>query len=117
MPTLDDAKNLFETFVGRLIGAEYAEARGMLSEEAAGDWTTERLAQAWKAMMLDDSQPVMFTETTAVDEMENWAEKHPADVGWVYVPVLNQAVNEGLSGIVMETQRGLKIRALEFGKP
>ena len=117
MPTLDDAKNVFETFVGRLIAAEYAEARSMLSEEAAGDWTTDRLAQAWTAMMFDVSQAVLFSETTAVDAMEIWVERHPSDVGWVYVPVLNETVNEGLSGIVMETPRGLKVRALEFGRP
>lgn len=117
-PTLDDARNLFEAFVSRLITAQYAEARELLADEAAGDWTADRLAQAWTAMMIDLASPAaVFEETIAVDPMDNWEERIPADVGWVYIPVLNETVNEAVSGIAMETPRGLRIRALEFGRP
>lgn len=115
MATLTDAQHLFEAFVERMIANDFVQANRFLSEETGLDWTPERLAQGWEALMRGDGPAVMFNDTTAVDAMDNWPDRHATDVAWVYVPVLDDAVNEALSGIVLDTPAGLKIRALEFG--
>lgn len=116
MITLDDAQTHFKHLAGQLVAGEYAEARLLLSDETANDWTTDRLAQTWTHMVLDPGQARMFEDAVAVDDMAGWPERLPDDVAWVYVPIVTDTFNEGVSGVVMVTPRGPLVRALTFGR-
>ena len=114
--TEDNARDFFEAFVRSLIDRQYSEARALLGEETAADWTTEKLAVAWVQMVISDGPIVLFPDTMAVDTMDDATDRHTSDVAWVYAAIANDAVNEGLSGIVFEGHHGLKIRDLAFGR-
>ncbi len=115
--TLDDTLQLAIAFVGLLYNAEYAEARELLTPEAAEEWTSVEIAEAWTGMLRGTGEAQVMAETIAVDAMEGWPEREYLDVAWAYVPVLTEIVNEAVTLIATTTSDGLRIRFLEFGRP
>jgi len=114
--TLDDVLHLSLAFVSMLVKAEYAEARELLSADAAEEWSSNDLAQEWNRMLRGTGEGQVFAETTAVDSMEGWPEREYLDVGWAYVPVLTEVVNEAVMLYVTTTDEGLRIRSITFGR-
>ena len=112
----ETAVDFMEMFVRSMMDRDYNEARALLGEETAADWTTEKLAVAWVSMLVDDSSIVLFSDSAALDSMEGSPERHTSDIAWIYMALTNEAVNEGVSGIVFETPHGYRIRDLEFGR-
>ena len=118
MSDLDEVRKFAVSFAVKLINAEYAEARSMLTPEAARDWPSEALAQAWVGMFYEDISPVSYMpETVAVDGMAGWENRQPGDVGWAYVPVLSEDYNEAVTVVITRLDSGLAIRDLQFGRP
>ena len=115
--TLNDVLDLSLAFSGLLINAEYSQARQLLTADAAEQWSSDELADAWTAMLRGGGEGELIAETIAVDAMEGWPEREYLDVGWAYVPVLNEVVNEAITLIATTTGDGLRIRYLEFGRP
>ena len=116
-PTLQDAFEFAKRFAGLLIDAQYSQARGLLEESTARQWGLAELTHAWVKMVEDPSLASMMPEVIDVSPVDDFPDRSPQDVAWIYVPILTPFVNEAVSGIVVSTPAGLRLRALEFGRP
>lgn len=116
-PTLQNAFEFAQQFAGALIDTDYSQARALLAESERRKWGLAELTHAWVKMVEDTATASMMPEIIAVDSMDGWPARQPDDVAWVYVPIVSELVNEAVSGIVVSTPAGLRLRALEFGRP
>lgn len=113
---LEAVQEIIKRFVTCLMMGEYAEARDLLVEPDA--WTSSALAQTWTHMMGSSTEPVFLAEEAiSVDSMDQWPERLEDDLGWGYVPVLNTLVNEAVSAIATQTEAGIRLRSVVFGRP
>lgn len=115
--TLDDVLDLSLAFAGLLINAEYSQARELMTADAAEAWSSDELAEAWNGMLRGTGEGQLVADTIAIDAMEGWPEREYLDVGWAYIPVLTDVVNEAITLIATTTGDGLRIRYLELGRP
>lgn len=114
---LDETFEFIQTFAGMMISGQYAEAHALLADDEKVLWSTTALAHNWVRMMGQTHDVRMMPETIAVDAMEDWPERKAGDMGWAYVPVVNSEASEALSGVVVATPQGPRLRALLFGRP
>lgn len=115
--TLNDVQHLAMAFANLMIQGEYSQARALLTPDAADDWPEEEVAQTWLAMLDGAFDVEVVDETLALDAMEGWPEREYLDVGWVYIPLVTDTLNEALTLIMTTTNDGLRIRYLEMGRP
>lgn len=115
--TLDDVLDLSLAFAGLLINAEYSQARELMTADAAEAWSSDELAETWNGMLRGTGEGQLVADTIAIDAMEGWPEREYLDVGWAYIPVLTDVVNEAITLIATTTGDGLRIRYLELGRP
>lgn len=115
--TLNDVQHLAMAFANLLIQGEYSQARALLTPDAADDWPEEEVAQTWLAMIDGAFDVEVVDDTLALDAMEGWPEREYLDVGWVYIPLVTDTLNEALTLIMTTTNDGLRIRYLEMGRP
>ena len=114
---LQEVFEFSKRFAELLILGEYAEARELLTEEEKVLWRPTALAHNWVRMVENPPTARMIPETIAVDAMEDWLEKRPGDMGWLYVPIVSEHASEAISGVAVSTPQGPRLRALLFGRP
>ena len=49
--------------------------------------------------------------------MEDWPDKQPGDLAWVYVSLQGESFSEAVTVVLADTKRGARIRELEWGRP
>ncbi|MEL7185872.1 MAG: hypothetical protein AAFN50_05480 [Pseudomonadota bacterium] len=102
-------------FAAALTNGAYDEAHQMLNPELQKKHSAGELGQTFEAMVEYGSSPAKvdgFIET-----MEDWPDKKPDDVGWVYVSVSGVDYAEAVTVIVSTDRNGMSIRKIEWGRP
>ena len=97
--------------------------------EAAGDAGAQALLSAAQRAATPAAElERRFTDMTsygegpptivqAVTTLQDWPDKKPGDVEWVYVAVANDSYSEGITVVVCREGERLAIRSLEWGRP
>jgi hypothetical protein len=49
--------------------------------------------------------------------LDEWPDKAPGDLRWVYVAIANDTFSEGVSVVVTQERRRLAIRSFQLGRP
>lgn len=104
-------------FVGHLIASNYSQAYSLLDASQALIWSVPQLKQAWLSMLEDAESAQMMIDMFFFDPMDSSPAHQPSDIGWFYLPVVSSLANEAVSGVVVKTAEGLRLRTLEFGRP
>jgi hypothetical protein len=87
----------------------------MLSASLQSTLTPAQLATAYKEMTGHDSgAPTTIVVQKTLDE---WPDKAPGDLRWVYVAIANDTFSEGVSVVVAQERSRLAIRSFQLGRP
>jgi hypothetical protein len=106
------------------VAVEFAEALGKGDFRRAHDLLSPSVRAKTSAADLEKA----FTEMTsygegaptilqAVTTLQDWPDKQPGDLEWVYVAVANDTYSEGITVVVAAEGAGRVIRAVEWGRP
>lgn len=105
-------------FASALVRSDFMEAHRFLSEELAGELPPEALRDKYFGMFrgyTDDSPTTIeFDEENCLSD---WPERQPCDLGGVYVGLIGDDVVEAVILIIAETDDGMVIRKIEWGRP
>ncbi len=102
-------------FAMALTDGEYEVAHEMLSPDMQQKHTADALGKKFEAMVKYGGSPAKvdgFIET-----LEDWPDKEPGDVGWVYVSVSGDDYAEAVIVIVSANDGGMSISSIEWGRP
>lgn len=100
-------------FAQHLVDKDYTAAHALMCPDSQPQWPADRLRQDFEAMM-DDQAP---QGCHLVMEMEQWADKAPGDLGWVYVAISADVFSEAVTVVVCEHDGQSRIRQVEWGRP
>ena len=87
----------------------------MLSSSLKETVSPMELARSYKTMI-----PYTGANIEDIDigmTMEDWPDKKPEDVGWVYVNMSGEGFAEAVTVIVCKELNGLAIREIVWGRP
>ena len=107
--------NFATRFASALTNGEYDEAHQMLNPDMQKKHTADGLGKTFEAMVEYGGSPAKvdgFIET-----LEEWPDKEPDDVGWVYVSVSGDDYAEAVTVIVSTDRNGMSISSIEWGRP
>ena len=48
---------------------------------------------------------------------DDWPDKQPSDLGWVYVSIGGDVYSEGLTLVLMSENGNARVREVQFGRP
>lgn len=97
------------------LAGDATRAHGMLSASLQSTLTPAQLATAYKEMTgHDGGAPTTIAVQTTLDE---WPDKAPGDLRWVYVAIANDTYSEGVSVVVTQERSRLAIRSFQLGRP
>ncbi len=105
------------TFAGALVAGEYDAAYGMLSSSLQAMTSAMQLQAEFESMVdYFDGPPDHVVISFTMDE---WPDKHPADVGWAYAAILNanETHHEAVTVVVAHEQGKNVIREIIWGRP
>jgi hypothetical protein len=49
--------------------------------------------------------------------LDDWPDKQPSDLGWVYVSIGGDVYSEGLTLVLMSENGNARVREVQFGRP
>ena len=109
-----DADATALAFAHTLAGGNAARAHGMLSASLQSTLTPAQLGTAYQEMAgRDGGSPTTIAVQKTQDE---WPDKAPGDLRWVYVAIANDTFSEGVSVVVAQERSRLAIRSFQLGK-
>ncbi len=118
---LDLAAAIAQTFAELLVDGDYKAAHSMLTKDLKRRLKAADLEREYSGMigqygdegdeLPDDIEIVVMSSETGMPD------RHPQDVGWVYVSIGGDGFSEAISVIVTQEQDELRIRTLEWGRP
>jgi hypothetical protein len=105
-------------FASALVDEDFARAEALLAPELRRHLTPEALRENLYAMFRGyaegDPRTVHFDEEF---QLQEWPNKLPDDVGWVYVGIEGDDFVEAVSVVVAEVNGELFIRKVDWGRP
>ena len=109
-----DADATALAFAHTLAGGNGTRAHEMLSASLQSAMTPAQLATAYKEMAgRDGGNPTTIAVQKTLDE---WPDKAPGDLRWVYVAIANDTFSEGVSVVVAQEGSRLAIRTFQLGQ-
>jgi len=109
--TLDVARR----FAGHLVAGDPVSAHACLTAEARIEWSSDALADAYASMIEYGDGPAALD---GFDEyLDDWADRHPADIGWAYVSIGGDGFAEAVTVIVADEDGEARVRTIEWGRP
>jgi len=102
-------------FATALASGDYGRAHAFLSQPLRSATPVAELEAEYKEMVSYGSgAPTTVAAMTAMDE---WPDKQPDDVEWVYVAIANDTYSEAVTVVVAHENGKLVIRSIEWGRP
>ena len=102
-------------FARAISSGDAAAAHGMLSSRLRAATTAEKLAADYREMVAyGEGAP---TTIQVMNTMDQWPDKQPGDVQWVYVAIANDTFSEAATVVVAQESGGLVVRSVEWGRP
>lgn len=114
-PRGSDAEDVALRFAKHLVDGAFADAYALTSSEFQRESSMDALEDGFKSIIDEDFRPTGVIEVGA--GMEDWPDKRPHDVQWVYIGIGGSAYAEGFTCVVAQDARGLRIRDVEWGRP
>ena len=104
-------------FARALVAGEYEAAHAMLSSSLQATTSATQLQAEFERMIDYFNSPPGPVEVSAT--MDEWPDKQPADVGWVYVAIgdENKTESEAVAVVVTQEQGKSVIREITWGRP
>lgn len=120
---LERAERTAQAFAEHIAGGDFAAAHALLAR-ALKTTTADDLREQWTQMTdnayagedddADDGGEFTVMVMTSADDMPDLV---PADLGWIYVAITNEIVNEAVTVVVTEEGGEARIREIEWGRP
>jgi hypothetical protein len=108
-------------FASALVEGNFARAESLLVPELRKQLTQDTLRENLYAMFRGyaESEPrrIYFDEKVQEFQMDEWPDKLPGDIGWVYVAIEGDDFSEAVRVIVADVEGKLLIREVEWGRP
>jgi hypothetical protein len=111
---LERARTLATTFAQHLVDGKPAAAHKLLAPSLAAILTTAALAEEWTTMSTEGDP---FTNIGIDAELEDWPDRKPDHVVWLYVGVFGTAHVEAVTVTIAKLGRKLVIDSVEWGRP
>ena len=108
-----------KSFAQALVAKDFQRAHILLTPRLRESLSPQALADNLRSMYsgyAPDDEPV----STSFDRefcMEDWPNKEPGDLGWVYVGIHGSGFVEAVTVVVSQTGEGARIREIEWGRP
>ena len=109
------ASDVGRAFAAALAARDYAGAYAMTAREYQGTSSLEELRAAFEAIVPPDWGTVGPVDV--VHTMDDWPDKQPLDVRWVYVSIGGDVYSEAVTVVVTLEDGSPKVRHVEFGRP
>lgn len=109
------APDFSRAFAAALTARDYAGAYAMTAREYQRTSSLEEMRAGFEAIVPPDWGTVGSVDV--VHTMDDWPDKQPADVRWVYVSIGGDVYSEAITVVVTIEDGLLKVRHVEFGRP
>lgn len=114
-PRGSKAEDLALRFTEHLARDEFANAYALTSSEFQEEHPLGTLEEEFRSMCGEGFGPIGPIEV--VGGIENWPDKKPQDVQWVYVSIGGSTYSEAVTCVVAQDAGELRIREIEWGRP
>lgn len=104
---------LAQQFAQALADQNFVRAVTFIAEESQDKYSGDRLRQEYLAM-IDYGDSSTVYEVEALECLEDWPDKQPMDLMWIYVAMEGDGFGEAVALIITQDQ---KIREIEWGRP
>src|SRR5687768_17050519 len=99
-------------FAKKISSGDAPGAHAMLASNTRAAMTPEQLAAGYRDMVAyGTGAPAIIAVMTTMDE---WPDKRPGDLEWVYVAIANDTYSEAATVVVAKEGSGLVIRSIEW---
>ena len=102
-------------FARAMDAGEITRAHDMLSSSLRSSLTAEQLGADFAAMVPEGEGRASLIQVMTT--MDNWPDKRPGDLLWVYVAMGYEMYSEAVTVVVAEEQSRPVIRSIEWGRP
>lgn len=111
------AIGLAERFGQAVVTNDFQSAHALLTNEAQQAHSPAALKADVARMIAYAKEPL--NRAVVVEEviMTDWPDKKPGDLVWVYVSLEGVSYSEGVSIVLGDTDLGIRIREIEWGRP
>jgi len=110
-----DIKGVALQFAEALTDRDYPKAYAMVSTEYKNRMSLDNMKLNFEAIVPSDWGPIGSIEIAATHE--NFPDKQPSDLGWIYVSIGGDVYSEAVTVVITLEDGEAKIRAAEFGRP
>lgn len=104
-----------QAFAGALVEGHYGEARQMLVGDAQRMYDVAGLEAAYREMVPEDLGPARLDGM--VLHQDDWPDRQPGDLGWVYVSISTPEYGEAVTVVVAQDGEKAGVRSIEWGRP
>jgi hypothetical protein len=106
-----------EQFGRAVAEGDFAAAHALLTDEAQRSHSPEALKRAFVNMTAYADGPILSAEVMSDFVLADWPAKQLSDIAWVYVALAGESFSEAASLVLTETNSGVRIRQVEWGRP
>ena len=106
-----------EQFGQAIVRGDFEAAHALLADETQRTYSPAALKTAVTDMIAYAEAPLQHATVMREVVMEDWPDKQPGDLAWVYVSLQGESFSEAVTVVLADTKRGARIRELEWGRP
>lgn len=106
-----------EQFGNAVVKGDFEVAHSLLTEEAKQKHSPEIMRQDVASMIAYAGEPLKRIHVITDAFANEWPDKQYGDICWVYVSLEGDSYGEGAFIILAETDDGIRIRDIEWGRP
>jgi len=102
-------------FAKNLAARDYARAHSLLATELQARLSASDLERQFTGMISYGEGEATIVQ--AVTTLQDWPDKKPRDVEWVYVAIANDTYSEGITVVIARQGTQLVVSSIEWGRP
>jgi hypothetical protein len=106
-----------EQFGQAIVRSDFAAAHALLSPDARKAHSPGALKQAVLDMISYSDESIQRAYVLHDFILDDWPEKQPGDVAWVYVALEADDLAEAAYVRLVTTDEGIRIREIQWGRP
>lgn len=106
-----------EQFGQAIVSSDFEVAHSFLTESAQRIHSAAALKAEVTDMIAYAKEPLQRAVLVKEVTMQEWPDREPDDVAWMYVSLEGVSYSEGVSLVLTSTGKGVGIRELEWGRP
>jgi hypothetical protein len=102
-------------FTEALTDRDYSGAYILLSTEYQNSMNADQLKEEFEKIVPPDWGDTGHIHIGTI--LDDWPDKQPSDLGWVYVSIGGDVYSEGLTLVLMSENGNARVREVQFGRP